>query len=69
MSIAAAKDMYEKSEKRIDDFYKNYGDFKSPFAKDMAEYQNMINRPTAIINELYANGIDPLRSAEGRAAV
>lgn len=69
MSIAAAKDMYEKSEKRIDDFYKNYGDFKSPFAKDMVEYQNMISRPTAIINELYANGIDPLRSAEGRAAV
>lgn len=68
-SVEAAKDMYEKGAKAMDDFYKTYGDFQSPFSKDMEEYADMINRPVNIVNKLYENGIDPLRSAEGRAAV
>lgn len=68
-SVEAAKDMYDKRAKAMDDFYKNYGDFQSPFSKDMEEYANMINRPADIINKLYENGIDPLRSAEGAAVV
>lgn len=70
MSIAAAKDMYEKGQQEIKDFKKEYGDFMSPIASDMAWYdQNVTGKVRDTINFLYANGIDPLRSAEGRAAV
>lgn len=70
MSIAAAKDMYEKGQQQIKDFYKEYGDFISPIQKDMDWYnQNVTGRVRDTINNLYANGIDPLRSAEGRAAI
>lgn len=70
MSIAAAKDMYEKGQQQLKDFYKEYGDFMSPIANDMDWYnQNVTGRVRDVINNLYANGIDPLRSAEGRAAV
>lgn len=70
MSIAAAKDMYEKGQQQIKDFYKEYGDFMSPIQKDMEWYdQNVTGRVRDTISNLYANGIDPLRSAEGRAAV
>lgn len=70
MSINAAKDMYEKGQKQIDDFYSKYGDFISPIQKDMDWYnQNVTGRARDTINNLYAQGIDPLRSAEGRAAV
>jgi hypothetical protein len=31
--------------------------------------QNITGRARVTINNLYAHGIDPLRSAEGRAAV
>lgn len=70
MSINAARDMYEKGQKQIDDFYSKYGDFMSPIQKDMDWYnQKVIGRARDTINSLYAHGIDPLRSAEGRAAV
>ena len=70
MSIAAARDMYEKGQQQIKDFYKDYGDFMSPIQKDMDWYnQNVTGRVRDTINNLYANGIDPLRSAEGRAAI
>ena len=70
MSINAAKDMYEKGQKQIEDFYNKYGDFVSPIQKDMDWYaQNVTGKASNFINQLYANGIDPLRSAEGRAAV
>jgi hypothetical protein len=41
----------------------------SPFAKDMAAYGDMIKGVRDTINDAYAQGIDPLRSAEGRALV
>lgn len=70
MAVNTAKDMYEKGQKQIDDFYSEYGDFMSPIQKDMDWYnQNVIGRAKDTINNLYAHGIDPLRSAEGRAAV
>lgn len=70
MSIAAARDMYEKGQKQLEDFNNKYGDFMSPIAKDMDWYnQNVTGKVRDTINNLYANGIDPLRSAEGRAAV
>ena len=70
MSIAAARDMYEKGQKRLEDFNTKYGDFMSPIQKDMDWYnQNVTGKVRDTINNLYANGIDPLRSAEGRAAI
>lgn len=70
LSIQAAKDMYEKGQKQIEDFYTKYGDFTSPIQKDMDWYNaNVTGKARDVINNLYANGIDPLRSAEGRAAV
>ena len=68
-SIQTAKDMYEKGQQELKDFNKQYGDFMSPFSKDMQRYNEMVGGVKNIINQLYANGIDPLRSPEGRAAV
>lgn len=69
MSINAARDMYEKGQKQIDDFYSKYGDFMSPFSKDMERYNQIVSGVRDIINNAYAQGIDPLRSPEGRALV
>lgn len=69
MALATAKDMYERGEKRIDDFYNKYEDFYSPFQKDMERYEEIVNGVKGTIAELYKNGIDPVRSAEGRAIV
>lgn len=69
MSIAAAKDMYEKGQKQLDDFNAKYGDFLSPFTKDMERYGQIIGGVRDVINNAYANGVDPLRSPEGRALV
>lgn len=69
MAINAAKNMYDKGQQQIKDFYNTYGDFMSPFAKDMERYNQIVGGVRDTINNLYANGIDPLRSAEGRALV
>lgn len=70
MSIAAAKDMYDRAEQRMKDFNKEYGDFISPIQKDMDWYnQNVTGKVQNAINDLYASGIDPLRNPEGRAAI
>lgn len=66
MAISAARDMYDKGQEQMKDFYKTYGDFISPFAKDMERYGQMIGGVRDIINSAYANGIDLLKSPEGR---
>ena len=43
-SINAAKDMYDKGQAAIKDFYKTYGDFTSPFRKDMEAYDAIVNK-------------------------
>lgn len=69
-SINAARDMYEKGQQQVKEFQKDYGDFYSPIQKDMDWYnKNIINGSRDVINNLYDKGIDPLRSAEGRAAI
>lgn len=68
--INSAKTMYEKGEKQLDDFYSKYGDFTSPFEKDVQEYDNLTrNRMNKVYDDLMAQGIDPLRTPEGRAAL
>ena len=70
MAITAAKDMYDRGEKRIDEFYDKYGDFYSPIASDVDYvYNEGEGKLKKAIADLYARGIDPVRSAEGRAAV
>lgn len=70
MAINAAKDMYEKGQQRLDDFNKLYGSFITPIANDQAWYdKNVTGRLQSEINDMYANGIDPLRSAEGRSRI
>lgn len=69
MAISAAKDMYEKGQNQVTDFYKQYGDFTSPFAKDMARYGQMMKGVTGLIDEAYKRGIDLTRSPEGRMLI
>lgn len=66
----AVYNAYQDAKQDMKDFTKEYGDFMSPIQKDMDWYnQNVTGRARDTINSLYAHGIDPLRSAEGRAAV
>lgn len=69
MAIMTAKDMYDKGQDRLDKFYKEYGDFMSPFSKDMARYGEMIGGVRNMINDAYAHGVDLLRTPEGRAMI
>lgn len=67
-SVNAAKDMYEKGLEEMKEFNEMYGDFTTPIASHMQWINDKVLDPTRIaINNLYANGIDPLRSREGRA--
>ena len=66
-AINNARYMYEKAEKRMDDFYEKYGEFMSPFQKDMDRYQQIVGGVRKGIDALYASGEDPLRTASGRA--
>lgn len=66
--VAAAKDMYEKGLEEMKDFRKEYGDLM--FSNDA--YQNWYNQNfdvSGFVSDLYKNGIDPVRSAEGRSLV
>lgn len=66
----AVKNEYEKGEKRLDDFISKYGDFTSPFAKDVQRWDDLtMGRINNIYNNLVAQGIDPLRSREGQTAI
>lgn len=68
MAINAAKDMYDKQERRIEKFKDEYGKFYSPTQSHMDFYNENFNTGK-FLDDLYSRGIDPLRSAEGRAAV
>lgn len=60
--------MYEKAEKRLDDFYEKYDNFITPIQRDQDWYnENVIGKFRKGIDELYARGEDPLRTATGRA--
>lgn len=68
--INAVYNEYKQGLEDLKEFNKTYGDFTSPIQKDMDWYdKNVTGKVRNFINNMYANGIDPLRSAEGRAAV
>lgn len=68
LAINVAKDMYDKGEQAIKDFRKEYGDFYSPTQSHM-DYYNQNFNVSGLLDDLYKQGIDPLRSKEGRALV
>ena len=68
--VNAMREDYMQGREDLKEFNKNFGDFFSPIQKDMEWYdQNVTGATRDLINNLYAQGIDPLRSAEGRAAI
>lgn len=69
MAINAAKDMYDRGQEQVKNFYTKYGDFMSPFAKDMERYGQMMGNVRNLINDAYARGIDLVKSPEGRALI
>lgn len=69
MAINAAKDMYDRGQQQVKDFYTKYGDFTSPFSKDMERYGVMMSGVRDIIDDAAARGIDLLKSPEGRAVI
>ena len=69
MAIEAAKDMYDKGQAQMENFYKTYGDFMSPFAKDMEWYGGEMKRIRDVVNDAYSKGIDLFKSPEGRMIV
>lgn len=70
IAINAAKDMYEKGQQEMKDFKKEYGDFLTPITADQDWYnQNVTGKVRDVVNALYAQGIDPLRNAQGRAII
>lgn len=70
MYINAAKEQYNQNREDMKEFTKTYGDFMSPFANDIAWVdQQTRGRINEAMRYLQENGIDPLRSAEGRAII
>lgn len=70
MYIAGVKDQYEKSQEEMKDFMKLYGDFYSPIDGDTQRYNDMtVGGARRMIDQMLANGIDPYKSPEARAAI
>lgn len=70
MYIAGVRDQYEKGQEEMKDFMKLYGDFYSPIAGDTQRYNDMtVGGARDMINQMLANGIDPYKSPEARAAI
>lgn len=68
MYIGAIKDEYERGLKEQEEFISKYGDFISPFKKDVETWDRLTMDPfVQAYDTMIANGIDPLRSQEGRA--
>lgn len=70
MYINAAREQYNQNREDMKEFIKQYGDFVSPISADMQWVDEQTRgRINDAMNYLQQNGIDPLRSAEGRAVI
>ena len=68
--INALYNDYMQGVQDMKDFYKDFGSFLSPIQKDMDWYANNVTGVIQdYVNEMYAKGSDPLRTAEGRAGI
>lgn len=66
-AVNVAKDMYLQGQQEMKDFATAYGDFYTPIEKDQNYYNSEIGRVRGAIEQMYANGINPAASKEGRA--
>lgn len=70
MYVDAARDQYQQGLKDYETFMSQYGDFTSPFKKDVDWWDRNVMGPVINkINDYYARGIDPTRNAEARADI
>ena len=70
MYISAVRDQYQQGLKDYENFMSKYGDFMSPFRKDVDMWNNEVMGPTMdLINKMYEAGIDPTRNQEARAMI
>lgn len=70
MYVDAAKEQYQQGLKDYETFMSKYGDFTSPFKKDVDWWDKNVMGPVVNkINEYYARGIDPTRNPEARADI
>ena len=68
--ISAAKEQYNQAMQEQKEFSKEFGDLYSPsYSLNKLYYDKTKGRVNDALNYLYKNGIDPLRSAEGRAYI
>ena len=68
--ISAAREQYNQALQEQKDFAKEFGDLYSPsYSLNKIYYDKTKGRVNKALNTLYENGIDPLRSAEGRAYI
>lgn len=67
MYISAIKDEYERGLKAQDEFMSKYGDFISPFSKDVDTWNALtMDKIEKAYDDLERIGVDPIRSQEGR---
>lgn len=65
--IAAAREIYNQARDDYKEFQKKYEDFVSPILEDNNTYYNLtIGGARDMLDDMSKNGIDPLRSQEGR---
>lgn len=68
--ISAAREQYNQAVQDQKEFAKEFGDLYSPSPElNKAYYDQTKGRVNKAIDYMYQNGIDPLRSAEGRAYI
>lgn len=61
---------YQQGIQEMKDFNKEFGTFQTPILEDQAWWnQNVTDPVRKLINEAYANGVDLLRSPQGRALI
>ena len=67
---AALYNDYKQSLNDMKEFREKYGDFMTPILADQDWWNQHVNDPVKnLINDAYANGVDLLRSPQGRAMV
>lgn len=70
MYLNAVKGEYERGIADQKEFISKYGDFISPFSKDVEAWDKAtLGGYRDLVNNLRQQGIDPIRSQEGRAAI
>lgn len=68
--ISAAREQYNQAVQEQKDFAKEFGDLYSPsYNLNKIYYDKTKGRINKALDYLYSNGIDPIRSAEGRAYI